>query len=402
MINIGLLGLGTVGQGVIEIIDSSQKELSELVGQEIGIKKILVKNKAKERSKEIPREKITYDIEEILRDEDIVLVVEATSDVEESYKNIRRALEQGKHVVTANKAIVSKYFEELCNLAKENDKAFLYEASVGGGIPILKPLKEEIALNDISHIQGILNGTSNYILTRMFEEGLDYGETLKKAQELGYAEANPSSDVDGYDTQRKLRILSTIGLKGEIREDDVAVRGISSIKSSDMEQIRKLGYKVKLMGETRLEGQDFTAIVEPVLLAKDSYFANVDMAFNAISLEGNNVGELKFFGAGAGKLPTANAVLKDVLDILKGTYRKKSIIGRRELRNKNEEISGRYYLRIDMDKRDIAEEIKNLADKALDQNFAIITKEVQFKELERLIRGLEIEDDSYFIARIQD
>ncbi|MCK9443423.1 MAG: homoserine dehydrogenase [Tissierellaceae bacterium] len=402
MINIGLLGLGTVGQGVVEIVNSSQEELKKLVGEDVNVKKILVKNKDKERSEEIPKEKITYRVEEILEDKDIMVVIEATSDVEESYKNIRKALEQGKHVVTANKAIVSKYFEELSNLAKEKDRAFLYEASVGGGIPILKPLKEEIALNDISHIQGILNGTSNYILTRMFEEGLDYGETLKIAQDLGYAEANPSSDVDGYDTQRKLRILSTIGLKGEVKENDVLVRGISSISSFDVEQIKKLGYTVKLIGETNIIDEKFTAVVEPVLLRSDSYFANVNMAFNAISLEGNNVGELKFFGAGAGKLPTANAVLKDVIDILKGTYRKKNILGSRKLKNRNEEIKGKYYLRISLGSGEIPEEIKGLAEKILDPNFAAITREVEFQEVDKLLANLNIQDEKYFLARIQD
>ena len=402
MINIGLLGLGTVGQGVVEIVNSSQEELKKLVGEDVNVKKILVKNKDKERSEEIPKEKITYRVEEILEDKDIMVVIEATSDVEESYKNIRKALEQGKHVVTANKAIVSKYFEELSNLAKEKDRAFLYEASVGGGIPILKPLKEEIALNDISHIQGILNGTSNYILTRMFEEGLDYGETLKIAQDLGYAEANPSSDVDGYDTQRKLRILSTIGLKGEVKENDVLVRGISSISSFDVEQIKKLGYTVKLIGETNIIDEKFTAVVEPVLLRSDSYFANVNMAFNAISLEGNNVGELKFFGAGAGKLPTANAVLKDVIDILKGTYRKKNILGSRKLKNRNEEIKGKYYLRISLGSGEIPEEIKGLAERILDSNFAAITREVEFQEVDKLLANLNIQDEKYFLARIQD
>lgn len=402
MINIGLLGLGTVGQGVVEIVNSSQEELKKLVGEDVNVKKILVKNKDKERSEEIPKEKITYRVEEILEDKDIMVVIEATSDVEESYKNIRKALEQGKHVVTANKAIVSKYFEELSNLAKEKDRAFLYEASVGGGIPILKPLKEEIALNDISHIQGILNGTSNYILTRMFEEGLDYGETLKIAQDLGYAEANPSSDVDGYDTQRKLRILSTIGLKGEVKENDVLVRGISSISSFDVEQIKKLGYTVKLIGETNIIDEKFTAVVEPVLLRSDSYFANVNMAFNAISLEGNNVGELKFFGAGAGKLPTANAVLKDVIDILKGTYRKKNILGSRKLKNRNEEIKGKYYLRISLGSGEIPEEIKGLAERILDPNFAAITREVEFQEVDKLLANLNIQDEKYFLARIQD
>jgi homoserine dehydrogenase len=246
MINIGLLGLGTVGLGIVEILDKRKDELKAILGSELRIKKILVKNNSKKRSIDIEREMIVTDFEDILEDEDISIIIEVTSDLENSYKYIKKALNAGKHVVTANKAVVSKYFEELSSLASEKKLAFLYEASVGGGIPILKPLREQTAINEITKVQGILNGTCNYILTRMFEEGMDYEDTLKIAKELGYAEVDPTADVEGYDTLRKLRILGTIALRGKISEEDMILDGISSITAFDMEQIKKYEFNSKI------------------------------------------------------------------------------------------------------------------------------------------------------------
>ena len=238
MINIGLLGLGTVGQGVVEIIRKKEKDLENLLNKKIKIKKILVKNINKERDIQPSKDIITDDFKDILEDDEINIIIEVTSDLEESYGYIKDSLNKGKHVVTANKAIVSKYFEELNNLSIKNKVAFLYEASVAGGIPVLKPLKEEIALNEIDEVQGILNGTCNYILTKMFQEGLDYKEVLKVAQDLGYAEADPAADVEGHDTLRKLRILGTIALQGTILEEDIILEGIDNISSFDVEQMK--------------------------------------------------------------------------------------------------------------------------------------------------------------------
>ena len=320
MINIGLLGLGTVGKGVVEILNKRQKELEDLTGRKVRVKKILVKNVDKDRGMDLEEGVITGDFEEILNDQDISIIVEVTSDLEESYTYIKKSLSAGKHVVTANKAVVSKYFEELSQLAADKDLAFLYEASVGGGIPVLKPLKEELALNKGIMIQGILNGTCNYILTRMVNEGKDYEEILKIAQDLGYAEADPTADVEGEDTLRKLRILATLVLQGRITEEDILSYGISSITSWDIENIKNMDSTIKLIGEARLTDEGYIALVHPTIIRNDSQFANVDMAFNSIIFRGENVGELKFYGPGAGKLPTANAVLRDVLDIINDSY----------------------------------------------------------------------------------
>lgn len=401
MINIGLLGLGTVGQGVVEIIRKKEKDLENLLNKKIKIKKILVKNINKERDIQPSKDIITDDFKDILEDDEINIIIEVTSDLEESYGYIKDSLNKGKHVVTANKAIVSKYFEELNNLSIKNKVAFLYEASVAGGIPVLKPLKEEIALNEIDEVQGILNGTCNYILTKMFQEGLDYKEVLKVAQDLGYAEADPAADVEGHDTLRKLRILGTIALQGTILEEDIILEGIDNISSFDVEQMKKLNKTVKLIGEARILEDGFIAVVQPTIVDNNSYFASVNEAFNSVAFKGDNVGELKFYGAGAGKLPTANAILGDVLDIIMDSYRKVNPLGEKVLLNKNKTIKGKYYLRFSKIKDEILKEVDKISEKILakDEFIAIETKEMELQEIYNIIESLNIKKDEYFLGR---
>lgn len=402
MIVIGLLGLGTVGTGVVEILEKRQEELKSLTGREIRIKNILVKNINKKREIQIEENIITSNFEEILNDKDISIVVELTGDLEQSYKYIKAALNSGKNIVTANKAVVSKYFEELSSLAAEKNLAFLYEASVGGGIPILKPLKEELALNKITEVQGILNGTCNYILTNMFNEGLDYKEVLKNAQDMGYAEADPTADVEGHDTLRKLRILGTLALQGKIDENDILLEGISKITSFDIEQIKAMNSTVKLIGEVKELDGGFTALVQPTIIKENSYFANVNMAFNSVVFTGDNVGELKFYGSGAGKLPTANAVLGDVIDIINGSYRKGNPLGERKLKNLNVEFKSEYYIRISLSNEEIIKGFEKISKEVLckNDNMAILTKEINYLEIIELISSLGIDKNKYFIARV--
>ena len=279
--------------------------------------------------------------------------------------------------------------------------AFLYEASVAGGIPVLKPLKEEIALNEIDEVQGILNGTCNYILTKMFQEGLDYKEVLKVAQDLGYAEADPAADVEGHDTLRKLRILGTIALQGTILEEDIILEGIDNISSFDVEQMKKLNKTVKLIGEARILEDGFIAVVQPTIVDNNSYFASVNEAFNSVAFKGDNVGELKFYGAGAGKLPTANAILGDVLDIIMDSYRKVNPLGEKVLLNKNKTIKGKYYLRFSKIKDEILKEVDKISEKILakDEFIAIETKEMELQEIYNIIESLNIKKDEYFLGR---
>lgn len=401
MINIGLLGLGTVGQGVVEIIEKRGKELEYILKERLNIKKILVKDIYKERDIQIPSHILTDDFKDILEDEEIDIIIEVTSDLEESYGYIRQALDKGKHVVTANKAIVSKYFEELNRLSMENEAGFLYEASVAGGIPVLKPLKEQITLNEIDEIQGILNGTCNYILTNMFKEELDYKEVLKTAQELGYAEADPSADVEGHDTLRKLRILSTIALQGKILEEDIILDGIDSISSFDIVQMKKLNSTIKLIGEARRYGDGFTAVVQPVIIDNDSYFANVEGAYNSVAFKGDNVGELKFYGAGAGKLPTANAVLSDVLDIVMGSYRSVNPLGEKRLINTNHMIKGKYYVRVSKVGEEVLDRLDEISEEVLSKDgyIAVRTREVRLQEIYGILKSLNIDKGEYFLGR---
>lgn len=403
MINIGVLGLGTVGTGVVEILNSKRKDLKTLLGKDINIKKILVKNKDKKRDVKLEEGVLTDNFDEILNDKDIDIVVELTGDLEKSYEYITKALNEGKDIVTANKAVVSKHFEELSGLADEQGKAFLYEASVGGGIPVLKPLKNHLVLNEIQEVQGILNGTCNYILTRMVDEDLEYEEVLKIAQNLGYAEADPTADVEGHDTLRKLRILGTLGLKGKIREEDITLRGISSITKLDIENVKKMDSTVKLIGEVKKVEDGFTATVEPMIVKNSHYFSSVNMAYNSVAFKGDNVGELKFYGPGAGKLPTANAVLTDVIDIINNNYFKTNPLGDRKLQNLNDDIKGQYYIRVP-EKEGILEEL-NFAVKEIispKEDIAIITEEIFLKDIIDIIEKRNIDKKDYFIAKILD
>lgn len=395
MINIGLLGLGTVGTGIVEIVN----ERNDLG---IKIKAILVRDKNKKRDVDLSQIALTKDFKDILNDKDIDVIVEVTGDMESSYKYIIDGLNNGKHIVTANKAVVSKYFEEISDLADKKGLAFLYEASVGGGIPVIKPLREQLMLNDINDIQGILNGTCNYILTRMFGEDKDYGEVLKTAQELGYAEADPTADVEGHDTLRKLRILSTLGLKSTIKEEDILLYGISSISSVDIENIKKMNSTVKLIAEAKRVENGFTAIVQPTIVNNNNYFANVNMAYNSIAFKGDNVGDLKFYGPGAGKLPTANAVLSDVLDILNNTYRKGNPLGKDALQNENKNIKGKYYLRVSDVAEDSIGKLNKISIEVIqnDKDMAILTRETRLVEVVKLVEELGLKKDEYFLAKI--
>ena len=401
MINIGLLGFGTVGQGVYRILQEKGEDLKALLGTEIEIKSILVRDLYKERGTEVPLSKLTLNPEDIVSDENIDIIVEVTGDVELSYRIISRAFDRGKHVVTANKAVVSAYFEELSHLAEENGVSFLYEASVAGGIPVLKPLKDQIRLNRITRIQGILNGTCNYILTRMTDEGLAYDDVLKEAQKLGYAEADPSSDVEGIDTMRKLRIMSTLALGSSITEDDIICDGIDKISDLDIELLKGKGMKVKLIAEAREVEDGYQALVQPKALPVGSYFAGVNGADNSISMDGSYSGTLGFQGPGAGMYPTANAILTDVIDCILGTQKKMSPLRGRKLENRNEDITGRYYLRISGYDSSV-DNFSEYAQEVLleeDGEFAFMTGDVK---LYQLLQGLaELEDKPFSLIAIE-
>ena len=357
----------------------------------------MVKNIDKDRN--IDRSLLTTSAKDILEDDEIKIVVEVTSDLEESYENIKKALKGKKHVITANKAIVSKYFEELKELSKENGVEFLYEASVAGGIPIIKPLKDQVNINEIHEIQGILNGTCNYILTNMFEKNLDYFDVLKKAQELGYAEADPSADVEGHDTLRKLRILGTIAFGSKVGEDDILLEGINKISKLDVETIKNMDSTVKLIGESKIEENKVKSFILPTIVKGDSYFATVNQAMNSVAFRGDMVGELKFYGPGAGKLPTASSILVDLVDILEGRYRKGRRPRKVELVN-SKEVKERFYLRlnkkVEVDPSIVEKDLSN------DENTIIVTKKINIEDIYKIKDTNNISDQEYFLARFLD
>lgn len=407
--NIGLLGFGTVGTGVYEIINKRKDFFRSLVGEELSVNKILIKDINKDRSIKECKNKLTDNAYFILDDTDIDIVIEAIGGIKEAYEYIKYALTTGKHVITANKAVVAKYMKELIDLANKNKRAFLYEASVAGGVPIVKPLKQQATLNDIEEINSILNGTSNFILSKMIRENLDFTEALDIAQKLGYAEADPTDDIDGYDVRRKLAILSTIAFKREIKEEDINCRGIRTIKSVDTKEINELGYTVKLLAKASFKDNNYYLSVEPNILSKDSFYAKVEDANNLVSIIGNDIGELKFYGEGAGKLPTANAVVSDVLDIIYNNYQSCEINEEEyKLCNNTDLVKERYYIRLSP-KCGLNEKVLNLikeekiADKIIKtgDNIIFTTENIESRKINKFISNIKSSINDEFYAAIK-
>ncbi len=316
-ISIGLFGLGTVGTGVVRIIESHQDKLMHQVGCPVIIKKILVKDVAKPRSVDCDHQLLTTNPEEILYDPEIDVVIEVMGGVAETKDLLLKALKEGKHIVTANKDLMALHGSELLTAASENGCDLFYEASVAGGIPILRGLADGLASDRITKMMGIVNGTTNYILTKMNTEGRAYQEVLKEAQELGFAEADPTSDVEGLDAARKMAILATLGFSMKIDLDDVGVSGISQITEEDLRYGRQLGYTMKLIGYAHREGEKVEVSVQPTFLPDTHPLASVQNEYNAVYVYGEAVGETMFYGPGAGSLPTATAVVSDLVGIMK-------------------------------------------------------------------------------------
>ena len=322
-IKIGLLGSGTVGSGVVEVLKKNVDEISEKAGTAIEIKKILVRDLKKKRP-QLEGMELTDDINEILKDEDIDIIVELMGGLHPAREYMLRAMKAGKHVVTANKDVVAQFGKDMFDAAKENRVEFLFEASVGGGIPIITPLKESLTANRITEVMGIVNGTTNYMLTQMTNCGNDYETALREAQELGYAEANPAADVEGFDAARKVAILASLAFSTRVTLDDVSVEGITHITPQDIEYAKELGYVIKLLAIANDSEKGVDVRVHPAFLKKDHPLASVNDVFNAIFIKGNAIGEAMFYGQGAGSLPTASAVVADIItvarEIVKGIY----------------------------------------------------------------------------------
>lgn len=315
MINIAVLGYGTVGSGVVEVIRTNHELINKRAGEEIKIKYVL---DLREFPGDPVEEILVHDFEQIVNDPEVKIVVEVMGGTGAAYTFTKRALEAGKSVCTSNKALVAQYGPELMEIAKEKKINFLFEASCGGGIPIIRAINGSLTADEIDEVSGILNGTTNYMLDKMITEGADFNTVLKEAQEKGYAEADPTADVEGQDACRKIAILSSLAYGKFLNFENVYTEGITKITPEDMEYAREMGRSIKLLGTSKKLGKDsFYALVAPFLVGQDNPLYGVKGVFNSIFVHGNMLGDAMFYGSGAGKLPTASAVAADVVEAAK-------------------------------------------------------------------------------------
>lgn len=318
MVEIAVMGYGTVGSGVVEVLNTNQASINKKAGDEIHIKYVL---DLRDFPGDPVESKLIHDFETIVNDPEIRIVVEVMGGVEPAYTFTKRCLEVGKSVCTSNKELVARHGAELLEIAREKNLNYLFEASVGGGIPIIRPLNSSLTADEITEISGILNGTTNYILTKMSHGGTDFNTALKRAQEKGYAERNPEADIEGYDACRKIAILTSLVSGRQVDFEDIYTEGITEITPEDIRYAKKMGRAVKLLAMSRKEDGKFYAMVAPFLISEMHPLYSVNGVFNAIFAKGNVLGDVMFYGSGAGKLPTASAVVADVVDAAKHLHR---------------------------------------------------------------------------------
>lgn len=312
MTKVAVLGYGTVGSGVVEVIEKNKDMVTKKAGEELEVAYIL---DLREFPGDPYEDKVIHDVNLILEDPEVKIVCETMGGIGAAYKYTKAALERGKSVCTSNKELVAKYGPELLETARANACNYLFEASVGGGIPIIRPLNDSLTAEKIEAITGILNGTTNYILTKMEREGADYDEVLKRAQEKGYAERNPEADVEGHDACRKIAILSSLMMGKNVDSEKIPTEGITKITPADFEYAKAADRTIKLLARAKaIDGDNLEVMVSPVMLDKENPLAVVNNVFNAILVKGNMLGEAMFYGKGAGKLATASAVVSDVID----------------------------------------------------------------------------------------
>ena len=361
MINVAVLGYGTVGSGVVDVINTNHESINKRAGQEINVKYVLDLRDFPGD----PVEKIlVHDYEQIVNDPEVDIVVEVMGGVEPAYTFVKKALLAGKNVCTSNKALVADKGRELMDIAREKNINFLFEASCGGGIPIIRVINSSLTGDEIDEVTGILNGTTNYMLYKMSTEGCEFDTVLKEAQQKGYAEADPTADVEGYDACRKIAILSSLAYSEYFDYKDIYTEGITKITPEDMEYAAKLGRTIKLLGTSRRNADGTCyAMVAPFLIGRDSPLYSVNDVFNAVFVHGNMLGDAMFYGSGAGKLPTASAVVGDIVDAAKHLHTNiftnwnSTPAKLRPL----DQVSGRFFVRV---KKEAAEEAKEVFENA--------------------------------------
>lgn len=385
MINVAILGFGVVGSGVMEIISERADALVGKTGEKLNVKYIL---DIRDFSGHPMAEKFTKSFDLILDDPEVSVVAEVIGGLDPAYTYTKKALEAGKNVVTSNKELVARKGTELLRIAKENGVSYLFEASVGGGIPVIRPLNQCLAANRITEIMGILNGTTNYILTSMIRKGKSFEEALAKAQELGYAERNPEADVEGIDACRKVAILASLATGKTVDSDKIYTEGITKITLQDVKCAETLGFVIKLIGYIQVCGERVFTRVSPLLVDKNSPLAVIEDVFNGVLVVGDSTGEVMFYGKGAGKRPTASAVVADIIDIAQnnpcGKFMWKDTDDKDFMIPLNESQS-HFFLRVQNVKEELLEKVfgKIVAISDADDNeIAFITGEMNEKEFE--------------------
>ncbi|MCT4597358.1 MAG: homoserine dehydrogenase [Vallitalea sp.] len=345
MVDVAILGYGTVGSGVVEVLTTNKESINKKAGKKINLKYVL---DLKDFKGDPIEEILTKDYDVILNDPDVKVIAEVMGGVEPAYTFVKKALLKNKSVVTSNKELVARHGAELLQIAKDRNINFLFEASVGGGIPIIRPLNQSLTADEIYEITGILNGTTNFILSKMADEGLDFETVLKEAQDKGYAERNPEADVEGYDACRKIAILSSLAFGMHVDFEDIYTEGITKITDIDMAYAKELGYDIKLLATSKKQDDKVYAMVSPIMIGKEHPLSNVNGVFNAIFVKGNVIGDVMFYGKGAGKLPTASAVVADMVDAVK--HLETNIVSfwstKKMKLTSVENISSRYFIRV--------------------------------------------------------
>lgn len=381
MIKVSVLGYGTVGSGVVEIIRENAELIAKRAGERIEVKSVL---DLRDFPEDPVQELIVHDFEDIKNDDEVQIVVETMGGLHPAYEFVKASLESGKSVCTSNKALVAAYGPELLAIAQGKNVNFLFEASVGGGIPIIRPLKVSLAPDEILEISGILNGTTNYILTEMTDKGADFDSVLKEAQDKGYAEKDPTADIEGHDACRKIAILTSLAYGKQLDFEDIYTEGITKITDRDINYAKKLGAKVKIFGSSKKVGDKVTAMVAPKLITSSHPLYSVDGVFNAILVKGNMVGDVMFYGQGAGKLATASAVVSDVIDEAKHVN-----INMRTLWDAQKldlmplnEVPAKFFVRVHGSRAEVEKKVNSAfgkvtpVDAGYDDEFGFVTEEI--------------------------
>lgn len=398
MIKIAVLGYGTVGSGVVKVLNTNAKLIARRAGQEVEVKYVL---DLRDFPEDPIQRKVVKDYNIIVEDPEISIVVETMGGTKPAYEFVKRALLAGKSVCTSNKELVAAYGAELVHIAKSKSVNFLFEASVGGGIPIIRPLNQSITADRIERINGILNGTTNYILTKMAEDGSDFQEVLKEAQELGYAEKDPTADVEGYDACRKIAILTSLAYGQQVDYEDIYTEGITKITAEDFRYAREVGAAIKIFGSSRKIGEKLYAMVAPQMIRSDNPLYSVNGVFNAICVTGNMLGDVMFYGQGAGKEATASAVVSDVVDAVKHMNINVMTIWEDEKQEISpmDDMENRFFVRVGLEEKEKArrefEDIEEI-DAGVPGEFGFITQKMKESAFHDAIAGFDT-----FITRIR-